>query len=33
VLGPDGEITANSRQVSVTTAAGTAEMDLANFAE
>jgi hypothetical protein len=33
VLGPDGEITANSRQVSVTTAAGTAEVDLAGFAE
>jgi predicted dehydrogenase len=33
VLGTDGEITANSRQVSVTTAAGTAEVDLAGFAE
>ena len=31
VLGPDGEITATSRQVSVTTAAGTAEVTLAAF--
>jgi phthalate 4,5-cis-dihydrodiol dehydrogenase len=33
VLGPDGEITASSRQVSVSTAAGTAAVDLAPFAE
>ena len=33
VLGPDGEITATSRQVSVTTAAGTAEVGLGDFAE
>jgi phthalate 4,5-cis-dihydrodiol dehydrogenase len=33
VLGRDGEITATSRQVSVTTAAGTAEAGLDDFAE
>jgi predicted dehydrogenase len=33
VLGQDGEITATSRQVSVTSAAGTADVDLAGFAE
>jgi hypothetical protein len=33
VLGPAGEITATSRQVSVSTAAGTAEVALAAFAE
>jgi phthalate 4,5-cis-dihydrodiol dehydrogenase len=33
VLGQDGEVTATSRQVSVTSAAGTADVGLAGFAE